>query len=78
MDQSHTNQSTPPILGSFQQPFLPQDLWNMPMTFEWDLALFDDPHKGAGQGQSFQQHQFQWRGFINGYWLNLYNCSILI
>lgn len=22
----------------FQQPFVPQDLWNMPMTFEWDWA----------------------------------------
>ena len=24
--------------GSFQQPFVPQDLWQMPMTFEWDWA----------------------------------------
>ena len=24
--------------GSFQQPFLPQDLWQTPMTFEWDLS----------------------------------------
>lgn len=23
---------------SFQQPFVPQDLWQMPMTFEWDWA----------------------------------------
>lgn len=23
---------------SFQQPFVPQDLWQMPMTFEWDIA----------------------------------------
>ena len=23
-------------VGSFQQPFVPQDLWQMPMTFEWD------------------------------------------
>ena len=22
---------------SFQQPFVPQDLWQMPMTFEWDI-----------------------------------------
>ena len=26
--------------SSFQQPFLPQDLWQMPMTFEWDWADF--------------------------------------
>jgi len=23
--------------SSFQQPFVPQDLWQMPMTFEWDI-----------------------------------------
>ena len=35
---------------SFQQPFVPQDLWQMPMTLEWDWAdvgamsgiVFDD------------------------------------
>lgn len=26
-----------PGMTSFQQPFLPQDLWQMPMTFEWDI-----------------------------------------
>ena len=25
-------------LDSFQQPFVPQDLWQMPMTLEWDWA----------------------------------------
>lgn len=25
-------------LGAFQQPFVPQDLWQMPMTLEWDWA----------------------------------------
>lgn len=29
---------SPINLGSFQQPFVPQDLWQMPMTFEWDWA----------------------------------------
>jgi hypothetical protein len=24
--------------GAFQQPFVPQDLWQMPMTLEWDWA----------------------------------------
>lgn len=28
--------STP--MSSFQQPFVPQDLWQMPMTIEWDWA----------------------------------------
>lgn len=26
------------MAGSFQQPFVPQDLWQMPMTLEWDWA----------------------------------------
>lgn len=30
--------SSPLDLGSFQQPFVPQDLWQMPMTLEWDWA----------------------------------------
>ncbi len=25
-------------LGAFQQPFVPQDLWQMPMTLEWDWS----------------------------------------
>lgn len=31
---------SPLNVGSFQQPFVPQDLWQMPMTFEWDWAEF--------------------------------------
>lgn len=27
-----------PSIGAFQQPFVPQDLWQMPMTIEWDWA----------------------------------------
>ena len=29
---------SPLNVGSFQQPFVPQDLWQMPMTLEWDWA----------------------------------------
>lgn len=29
---------TGPDFPSFQQPFVPQDLWQMPMTIEWDWA----------------------------------------
>jgi hypothetical protein len=32
------NMASPLNLGSFQQPFVPQDLWQMPMTLEWDWA----------------------------------------
>ena len=27
--------------NSFDQPFVPQDLWQMPMTFEWDWSDFN-------------------------------------
>lgn len=33
-----TSGASPLNLGSFQQPFVPQDLWQMPMTLEWDWA----------------------------------------
>ena len=49
-------------MGSFQQPFVPQDLWQMPMTFEWDWTDMGvaangfpsascNPGQGQGQGQ---------------------------
>ena len=54
----------PPFPGSygapmdmppFQQPFVPQDLWQMPMTLEWDWAdmtgaVFPDFGPGDGAG----------------------------
>ena len=37
--QQYTNGTGSPLnMGSFQQPFVPQDLWQMPMTLEWDWA----------------------------------------
>lgn len=36
-DANWTNGDAP-ANGSFQQPFVPQDLWQMPMTLEWDWA----------------------------------------
>jgi hypothetical protein len=30
--------NSPLNLNTFQQPFVPQDLWQMPMTLEWDWA----------------------------------------
>ncbi|RPA99789.1 hypothetical protein L873DRAFT_1806323 [Choiromyces venosus 120613-1] len=35
---SHNTLPPPISSSSFQQPFVPQDLWQMPMTFEWDWA----------------------------------------
>ncbi|KAJ5095674.1 hypothetical protein NUU61_005030 [Penicillium alfredii] len=43
-----------PSMASFQQPFVPQDLWQMPMTIEWDWAdmstNFPVFEAGAGSG----------------------------
>lgn len=39
--QNYTNGNdvqSPVNTNSFQQPFVPQDLWQMPMTLEWDWA----------------------------------------
>jgi hypothetical protein len=36
--QPPSSTMSPLNMGVFQQPFLPQDLWQMPMTFEWDWA----------------------------------------
>jgi len=36
--QFSNNDGSPLNMGSFQQPFVPQDLWQMPMTLEWDWA----------------------------------------
>ncbi|EEP80649.1 conserved hypothetical protein [Uncinocarpus reesii 1704] len=37
-DQPYTSDSIPIDISAFQQPFLPHDLWQMPMTLEWDWA----------------------------------------
>ncbi|KAF7166794.1 hypothetical protein CNMCM6106_002492 [Aspergillus hiratsukae] len=37
-DQPHYSATASTPLSSFQQPFVPQDLWQMPMTIEWDWA----------------------------------------
>lgn len=48
--------------GSFQQPFVPQDLWQMPMTLEWDwadMANVGYPSFDANGQQQPQQGQQQ-------------------
>lgn len=32
----HTPILSPDATGLFDQPFVPQDLWQMPMNLEWD------------------------------------------
>lgn len=43
-------------MGSFQQPFVPQDLWQMPMTLEWDMAQLGDVNGFPAFDQGQQQH----------------------
>ena len=55
------------FMGSFQQPFVPQDLWQMPMTLEWDMAQLGDvngfPAFDPGQNlQGQQQHPDEMQG----------------
>ena len=39
LQQQYSAGESPSLnMGSFQQPFVPQDLWQMPMTLEWDWA----------------------------------------
>ncbi|KAM5431478.1 hypothetical protein MferCBS31731_007851 [Microsporum ferrugineum] len=38
VDQQLSHEPMPLDVSSFQQPFVPQDLWQMPMTLEWDWA----------------------------------------
>lgn len=53
-----------PISGvgasSFQQPFVPQDLWQMPMTLEWDWA------EGLGLGSFTPGPMFDMHGGQQG------------
>ena len=42
-------------VGSFQQPFVPQDLWSMPMTFEWDWGAIDGANGVPAAGQQVEQ-----------------------
>ncbi|KAH8596956.1 fungal-specific transcription factor domain-containing protein [Bisporella sp. PMI_857] len=70
--QGYTNGNeinSPLTTNSFQQPFVPQDLWQMPMTLEWDWAemtgdqypsfengLVGDPNLHSANNQHLQ-HQ---------------------
>jgi hypothetical protein len=37
-----------PMGGGFNQPFVPQDLWQMPMTLEWDWAGMTQDFSAGG------------------------------
>jgi len=37
-------------MGAFPQPYVPQDLWSMPMTFEWDWADMGNFTNNMGGG----------------------------
>ncbi len=58
MQQFSSDTGSPLNMGSFQQPFVPQDLWQMPMTLEWDWAdmtAMTYPAFDVGDGQQQQQ-----------------------
>lgn len=44
--QMPNNMASPLNLGSSQQPFIPQDLWQTPITFEWDWTDKSAPWSG--------------------------------
>lgn len=50
---SNTEGSAPLDMSAFQQPFVPQDLWQMPMTLEWDWAEMANGF-GFGNGENGQ------------------------
>ena len=73
--QGYTNGNeinSPLNLNTFQQPFVPQDLWQMPMTLEWDWAdmtggtypsfengMVGDPALQHANTQHLQQQQMR-------------------
>lgn len=48
--------------NSFAHPFIPQDLWQMPMTLEWDWA---DMTAGSGFGGGFDDAGLGMNGVLN-------------
>lgn len=50
--------------GSFQHPFVPQDLWQMPMTLEWDWA--DMTGYGPGMDGGINNPSIGANGIENG------------
>ena len=38
LQQQYPSDGSPVNMGLFQQPFVPQDLWQMQMTLDWDWA----------------------------------------
>jgi hypothetical protein len=53
--QTFADAGTTPMT-SFQQPFVPQDLWQMPMTIEWDWADMSNNFPVFGMDSSATQH----------------------
>lgn len=54
----NSNNLTDP--DAFQNPFVPQDMWQLPMTFEWDLWQdFGGQTQSSSQNQTLNQNQNQ-------------------
>jgi hypothetical protein len=39
-----------PLAGGFAHPFVPPDLWQMPMTLDWDWADMTNGFGGSMEG----------------------------
>lgn len=56
--QAFAEAGTTPMT-SFQQPFVPQDLWQMPMTIEWDWADMSNNFPVFDGGAGIDSHGAQ-------------------
>jgi hypothetical protein len=66
--QSAYSQSAPPLSlagNAFQQPFVPQDLWQMPMTLEWDWADLTQGLAGGGDAGASGLGGLEVNGVLN-------------
>ncbi|TVY15369.1 Fusaridione A cluster transcription factor fsdR [Lachnellula arida] len=67
MGYPNGDMNSPLSMNSFQQPFVPQDLWQMPMTLEWDWAdmtggaypSFENGVIGGGNAQNGNTQHLQ-------------------
>lgn len=50
-------QSPPAVGGGFQQPLIPQDLYSLPMTFDWDWAEMSGGAYPSVENGNFGEHR---------------------
>lgn len=50
-------QSPPPVAAGFQQPLIPQDLYSLPMSFDWDWAEMSGGAYPSVENGNFGEHR---------------------